>query len=118
MTTISKVITNRASLKWLTKAVLVLALITSSGYTPEYRIHRNEPAKTEISGARRVSSKKVVYFKKTSDLPNGLFSSTSEVNKFCLDFFYQKALISAKLKSNHQAHPNKDQYKTFLLFHA
>jgi hypothetical protein len=53
-----------AMLKWLTTTILVLGIITFSGHAAALKPYNSELVKVELSEARKVSSKKIVHFKK------------------------------------------------------
>ena len=112
------VITKNRLLKWLTKTVLVLGLITFSGHVSEFRLYNSEPTKTELNEVRRVSSKRTVNFKQIFDgLSFSVLHSTSRTDIYTSLLSYQKNRITVKLKSNFEEQPTNEQ-TGFLIYYS
>lgn len=108
------VIAKSAILKWVTKAILVLGLITFSGNASEFRHYNSEPTKTELNDVRWVSSKRTVSFKKILDRRN---YSTSSPSNFISCLLHQDNSIAVKLKINFKELPT-DVQDGFLIYYA
>ncbi len=112
------VITKNGILKWLAKTILVLGIITFSGYVSEVRFNNTASPKTELKEVRRVSSKKTVYFKTAcSELNASILKLYNSPENFTSFLLHQASLINVQFQSNFIAQSSKERTKGYLIYY-
>jgi hypothetical protein len=107
------VIKKSGLLKWLSKAVLVLGLLTFSGHVSEFRLYNSGPTKTELNEVRSVNTKRTVSLNK---ILNGL-NSIIRTDQFVFRLLHQDNRIALKLRINFVVLPTNEQ-DAFLLHYS
>lgn len=102
------VITKSSLLKWLTRTVLVLGLITFSGLATEVRLTNAEPTKTELSEVRKGRSKRTVSFKRAFREFNPSHLKNRLTDLIVL-LSYQENRVDVQLKRNFKKHPPQER---------
>ena len=108
------VITEARLLKWLTKTILVLGLITFSGCVSEFRSYASTTTWTELNEVRRIRSTRTASLNEVS---HGFNYSISRTDNFISYRCHQDNSITVKLKIYFQVRTT-NQRVGFLIFYS
>ena len=112
------VFTSRAMLKWLMSTVLVLGVISFSGFASEHKPYNSEPVKTELREARNLSSRKSFCFKRAfANAKHSFIPSENRLENFISILLHQENKQETQRKSRCKELPPIDRQARGFLMH-